>query len=79
MIEEAANKEKEMSDFETILNARLCAVIFNSQGGLNGKAVEIDAFLPDGMKSKHNLPLSKEDQIKRILDRGNMLAHKCEM
>lgn len=79
MIEVASKKEKEMSDFETILNARLCAVIFNSQGGLNGKAVEIDAFLPDGLKSKHNLSVSKEDQIKRILDRGNRLAHICEM
>lgn len=78
MAEESANSEKTKNDLEIILNAKLCAVMFNSQGGCDGKPVKIEEFLPKGfLQNRPNLTETAEDKVKQILGRGNWLAERC--
>jgi|SRR5659263_79243 len=78
MAEESANSEKTKNDLEIILNAKLCAVMFNSQGGCDGKPVKIEEFLPKGfLQNSPDLKETTDDRIKKILGRGNWLAERC--
>jgi len=78
MVEESSNLEKIKTDLEIILNAKLCAVVFNSQGGCNGKPVKTEEFLPKGfLQGRPDLKETTEDKIKNTLGRGNRLADRC--
>lgn len=78
MVEESTNVEKSKNKLDLILNAKLCAVIFNSHGGCDGKPVKLEEFLPKGfLQDSPNLTATTEDNINKILGRGNLLADRC--